>query len=215
MRTSTKLLILGGIVVLIFALAIMKFGRAPKAPESAADPAASESPAVAVAETNHSTFFSRRSGPGTNADLIAIPAAPADLGRDWSDKVDTILASSVPESDKVKQFLEMFPKLPEAGQEAVANHLSNLLPSEDYAQLAKFLTDTSLSTNVLDVLLRDALNRPNHVKLPVLLEVARNPQHPKSAEAKETLAFLLEEDDGDDWAKWQARVDEWLKANPD
>jgi hypothetical protein len=61
----------------------------------------------------------------------------------------------------------------------------------------------------------DALNRPNSLKLPALLEVARTPQHPKAGDAKEVLGFFLETDYGDDWPKWQDKVQAWLKDNPD
>ncbi len=61
----------------------------------------------------------------------------------------------------------------------------------------------------------DVLNRPNSVKLPLLLDLARDPQHPKASEAKDILELFLEEDYGNDWTKWQAKLDQWLKDNPD
>jgi hypothetical protein len=77
------------------------------------------------------------------------------------------------------------------------------------------LADTQLPGEVLEALMGDVLNRPNRLKLPALLEVARTPQHPKASAAREMLGSLLEVDYGDDWAKWQARIEEWLKENPD
>lgn len=78
-----------------------------------------------------------------------------------------------------------------------------------------YLTNADLPENVLDVLLDDVLNRPNSLKLPALLEVARSAQHPKAAEAKDFLELFLEEDYGADWDKWQAGMEQWLKENPD
>jgi len=72
-----------------------------------------------------------------------------------------------------------------------------------------------MSEAVLDVLLADALNRPNSLKLPLLLEVARQPDHPKAGEAKDLLELFLEEDHGKDWGQWQAKLEQWLKDNPD
>jgi len=63
--------------------------------------------------------------------------------------------------------------------------------------------------------LADALNRPNSLKLPSLLDVARDPQNPKAGEAKEVLQLFLDEDYGSDWTTWQAKMDAWLKDNPD
>jgi hypothetical protein len=125
------------------------------------------------------------------------------------------LGSANTDRDKARQMLEMFPQLPADGQEEVARHLSNLVPDRDYGAMRAFLTNASLPAAVLDVLLGDVLNRPNSLKLPALLEVARTPEHPKAGEAKDFLELFLEEDYGNDWEKWQAKMDEWLKANPD
>jgi hypothetical protein len=89
------------------------------------------------------------------------------------------------------------------------------VPDENYAALAGYLADAKLPEDVLDVLMADVLNRPNSLKLPALLEVARDPQHPKAGEAKDLLELFLEEDYGTDWNLWQTKTDEWLKANPD
>jgi len=144
-----------------------------------------------------------------------MPPASAELATHWEEKVDQILSSDSKTSDKAKQMLEMFPRLPEAGQVEVAKHLSNLLPNEDYAPMGKFLANPQLAADVLDTLMADALNRPNGLKLPALLEVARTPQHPKAGDAKEMLGFFLDTDYGDDWPKWQEKLAEWLKENPD
>jgi hypothetical protein len=81
--------------------------------------------------------------------------------------------------------------------------------------MGQLLLDPQLPGDVLDGLMADVLNRPNRLKLPLLLEVARTAPHPKAGEAKEILGLFLEEDYGDDWAKWQAEMEQWLKENPD
>jgi hypothetical protein len=126
-----------------------------------------------------------------------------------------MLASETATDAKARQMLEMFPRLPEAGQVEVAKHLSNLVSDQDYGQLSQLLANPRLPQEVLDTLMADALNRPNSLKLPALLEVARTPQHPKAGDAKEVLGFFLETDYGDDWQKWQDKVQTWLKDNPD
>ena len=91
----------------------------------------------------------------------------------------------------------------------------HLLPDQDYGLMRAYLTNTALPEEVQDVLLDDILNRPNRLKLPSLLDVARTAQHPKAAEAKDFLELFLEEDYGEDWDKWQVQVDQWLVENPD
>jgi len=157
-----------------------------------------------------------KANPATTASVRPQSAmAQTNLIVDWEDKVDQILIADGEAPNKAKQMLEMFPRLPEDGQSEVAQHLSNLVPDEDYASLRKLLTDASLPESVLDVLLADALNRPNSLKLPSLLDVARDPQNPKAGEAKEVLQLFLDEDYGSDWTTWQAKMDAWLKDNPD
>ena len=113
-------------------------------------------------------------------------------------------------------MIQMFPLLPTPeAQEEIAHHISNLTPDENYGPLASFLTNSTLPEAVLDVFTEDVLNRPNSVKLPLLLDIARDPNHPKAGEAKDILELFLEDDYGTDWTKWQARLDQWLKDNPD
>lgn len=148
--------------------------------------------------------------PATNTQATA-----SNVLTNWEDRVDTILGSDADEAEKARQMLEMFPLLPADGQLEVAQHLSNLVTDENYAPLGALLTNAALPEDVLDVLVSDVLNRPNSLKLPVLLDLAQNPQHPKAGEAKDLLELFLEEDYGDNWTAWQSGVQKWLQDNPD
>ena len=121
------------------------------------------------------------------------------------------------ETEKAKQMIAMYPRLPDDGKVEVVQHLSNLLEDKDYKDsgMGDWLKDPATPEDVLDALMADALNRPNATKLPLLLDIAKDPQHPKAEEAKDLLELYLEEDYGSDWSKWQAKTDEWLKQNPD
>ena len=133
---------------------------------------------------------------------------------DWDDKINDILGPEGDEKDKAKKLIELFPHLPPEGQEEVAHHLSNLVADEDYA-LSNFVTNSTLPEAVLDVFVEDVFNRPNAIKLPLLLDIAQDPQHPRAGEAKDVLELFLEEDFGSDWTKWHAKMEQWLKDNPD
>lgn len=141
--------------------------------------------------------------------------AVVNLITNWEERLDDILSGKEKEDEKANQLLEMFPRLSAEGQEEVAQHLSNLVSDEHYPVLGQYLTNSTLPEPVLDVLLADALNRPNTLKLPVLVGVARDPANPKAGEARDLLELYLEEDYGDDWNTWQQKVDQWLKDNPD
>src|SRR6266403_4605950 len=83
----------------------------------------------------------RRMKPGTNGVPAPVSSNATNVTAEWEDKVDQILTTEGKDSDKAKQMLEMFPTLPEDGQEEVAQHLSNLVADEDYAPLGKLLTN--------------------------------------------------------------------------
>lgn len=220
MSKLSKLLVAGAVVGGLALVGFMLSRRDGKAPETDTAPAVSEPATPAPEETNRSTFFARRvsrqpAQTATNGAPMGVTETATNAIAGWEDKMDEILGSASPEPEKARQMLAMFPKLPADGQEEVARHLSNLLPDQDYGLMRGYLTDASLPADVLDVLLDDVLNRPNSLKLPALLDVARSAQHPKAAEAKDFLELLLEEDYGEDWGKWQAKMEEWLKDNPD
>ncbi len=220
MSKLSKLLIAVAIVAGVLLVAIALSRRGSKGPETDPQVSVAEPAPPAPAETSRPPFFTKRPrrqpahrtalGQPVEGSAIATNVIPA-----WEDKLDEILGSTGPEADKARQMLELFPQLPADGQEEVAQHLSNLLSDQDFGLLHAHLTNAALAENVLDVLLDDVLNRPNSLKLPALLDVARSAQHPKAAEAKDFLELFLEEDYGDNWDKWQTRMQEWLKDNPD
>lgn len=220
MSKSSKLLITVGTAAGVVLVAIVLSRWPHNGPESATQVSVSEPAAADTAETSRSPFFTKRvrrhrsQNPAGDGSMGGVSTA-TNLIPAWEDKVDEILGSTNSEPDKAKQMLEMFPQLPADGQEEVAHHLSNLLSDQDYGLMQAYLTNAALPEEVLDVLLGDVLNRPNSLKLPALLAVARTPQHPKAAEAKDFLELFLEEDYGDDWGKWQGSMEQWLKENPD
>jgi hypothetical protein len=222
MNRGSKILAIVAVIagVLILGVVLGWWGsRTPKTP----DPMVAQPnlPVITKADTNrpvnkttriHSPRIRR-----TNASPAQVSANATNVTAEWEDKVDAILTPEGKDVDKAKQLLQLFPTLPEDGKEEVAQHLSNLVADEDYAPLGKLFLDPTLPETVLDVLMADVLNRPNSVKLPTLLEVARNPQHPGASEAKDLLELFLDPDEeyGNDWNKWQAKMDQWLKENPD
>jgi len=190
-------------------------GRAP-----APQPLLSPSPMTETRPTriNDSSFFTR---PGakthaTNVAVAEVSVASTNVVADWEARVDQILSDDSTEVDaKARQMLELLPHLPEAGQVETAQHISNLLADEDYQKFGSYLTNAATPVSVQDVILADVLNRPNEIKLPLLLQTARSPGNAEAAEAREILELYLEEDYGTNWDKWQQEIEKWLKENPD
>lgn len=153
--------------------------------------------------------------PVVQSNAVAQPATNTDTEAEWEDKIDNIIGSDNSDSNKVNQLFALFPTLPPDGQEEVVQHLSNLVDDENYAQLGELLKNDKLPEGVLDELLADALNRPNNLKLPLLLDVASDPNNAKSSEAKDLLELYLGEDYGNDWNTWGTQMTNWLQKNPD
>jgi hypothetical protein len=156
-------------------------------------------PVVPIIHPGNSNALANTSGSDTN----------------WEEKIDDIVGSDDPDTNKVQKLYALFPKLPPDGQEEAAQHLSNLVDDEDYAPLGEMLKNDKLPEGVLDELLADLLNRPNSLKLPLLLDLAGNPNHVKHDESKDLLELYLGEDYGDDWNSWKTHMTNWLQQNPD
>lgn len=148
--------------------------------------------------------------------IAQAPTNPPAASTNWEDTVDDIVGSDDPDTNKVKQLFALFPKLPPDGQEEVAQHLSNLVEDENYGPLGDLLKNDSLPQGVLDELMSDVLNRPNSLKLPMLLDVAQDPNNPEHDEAKDLLELYVGEDpSADNWSRAGTMVTNWLQQNPD
>jgi hypothetical protein len=224
MNEFGKFLKVIGLIIGIFLVGAVIGWLGTRGPQPGSSPTTPAAGSIAVPATTPAaappkpTFLANNLRPLSSVGLqpqTTGTVAAANLVTNWEDRLDEILSGKENEDQKARQMLEMFPRLPADGQEEVAQHLSNLVSDEQYPALGQYLTNTTLPEPVLDVLLSDALNRPNKLKLPVLVEVARDPANPKAGEAKDLLELYLEEDYGADWNTWQLKVEQWLKDNPD
>jgi hypothetical protein len=224
MRNLSKILVGLGVVAAIAGVGILigwlgSRGSAPPVQLPTVQTVVDSSPATrpGTVSTNTSTPTAANSipNPVPAATTTESSAAATNLMADWENRVDEILSADTDNTNKVSQLFELFPHLSEDGQIEVAQHLSNLVPDEDYAPLGQLLQNAKLPEAVLDVLMADALNRPNGVKLPVLLDVAMNPDNAKAGEAKDLLELYLDADYGSDQVKWKNALDKWLQENKD
>jgi len=134
----------------------------------------------------------------------------------WEDAVDDIVGSDDPDTNKVSRLFALFHTLPPDGQEEVVQHLSNLVEDDNYGPLGELLKNGSLPQGVLDELMSDVLNRPNTLKLPMLLAVGQDANNPEHDEAKDLLELYLGDDPStNNWDGAKEKVDSWLKQNPD
>lgn len=169
-------------------------------------------PAPTQEITQTSGVFTNRLSP---AQFTIVTNAVFPNTNAWEEKIDDIIGSDDPDTNKVAKLYALFPTLPPDGQEEVAQHLSNLVDDDDYKPLGDMLKNDKLPEGVLDELLADVLNRPNNMKLPLLLAVASDANHAKHDEAKDLLELYLGEDYGSDWNSWGRHMTNWLQQNPE
>src|SRR5258705_175925 len=138
----------------------------------------------------------------------------------WTAAMDSILRdqSAGPEAlaEKTRRLLELLARLPSALQAEAAQHLVNFATDENPRALLEPLVDTApspdasrtpLAGGAYDILLLGLLQRADKIRLPALLEIARNSEHPRSAQALEYLQFVLETNHGTDWIQCQSSID--------
>ncbi len=145
--------------------------------------------------------------------LLRHPAPqPETLITNWEEEIQEILGSDDEEEAQAKEMLRLFPRLPLEGQVEVVEQVGGLLPDADYGLLAGYATNSTLAEPVLEVLLSGLANRSDPVRLPLLLSIAEDEQHPKSAEARDMLEVLLGQAYGTNWDQWNSLVDQRLSG---
>jgi hypothetical protein len=216
-----------GLAVLVAALGLIRHLLWRPAPTSALEPEPAQTQAALSGQPEPSAPVQAQSNVQIVVpEEVAAPALPflgttstnyvppPPLERiQWEQQIDDILLSEAESADKGRQLLDLFPRLPPEAQIEAAPHLANLTTDEDFVALSPWLTNATTPQAVLEVLVGDLLNRPNRVKLPLLVAIARVHDHPSAAEAKQVLETMLGEDFGDDWLKWEAAVQAWLKEH--
>jgi hypothetical protein len=147
-----------------------------------------------------------------NADPAPSPAATGLAA--WELKIDEALRTQADHSTIAKVLLQQIPYMPPEGQQAAAQHITNLISDKDYLDVIPYVQNSKIGDGFQEIIVSESLNRPNSVKLPVLLASARMPKHPMKETAISILSVLLDQNHGNDWAKWEAAVNEALKQQP-
>jgi len=143
------------------------------------------------------------------------PAPEAD-SRPWEERLDDILVGSaaISANDKSDAILKLMSSAPDDAQVELTQHLINMTQDDHYDGVSGLLTNAATQTGVATVLMNDLLNRHNGLKLPMLLAIARDENHPLKDQAKDMLELFLQADYSTNWDQWQTAVDTWLQQNP-
>jgi len=157
---------------------------------------------------------------------LSVPSDSEISDASWAAAIDTILRdqNAGPEAlaEKTRRLLELLPRLSPVLQAEAAQHLVNFATDENPRALLEPLVDTApspdasrtpLAGGAYDILLLGLLQRADKIRLPALLQIARNSEHPRNAQALEYLQFVLETNHGTDWIQWQSSIDARLKSS--
>jgi hypothetical protein len=193
-------------VLLVLAGALWYLGKSDLPTQAVrVEKAATEGTVVALEEAPPSSL-TPESKPMKTAEAPAknegIPA--------WELKIDDALRSNAEPAAIAQVLLQQVPSIPGEGQLSSARHIVNLMPDKDYLSVLPYVRNTKLDPGFQEVIVAESLNRPDAVKLPLLLAAAQTPNHPMAEIAKSTLAFLLDANFENDWGRWETAVKEAL-----
>lgn len=167
--------------------------------------------------TSDPTPTALRSGPFPRPDpaipRTTSPGAP-EMPAAWDAQRDDILRSSAAPEAKAQRLLTLLPGLSPEDMEEAAQHLANLLPDERFSTAADYLTNPAAPASVRTVLLAELSNRPERIKLPLLLAVARDPENPQAEAAREFLTPYLPANVETNWPAWEEAIHRRLLTMP-
>jgi len=145
---------------------------------------------------------------------VLLPPPPAEESSDWEKQLDDVLLADTDANSKADRILAMIPTAPSNAQVELSQHLVNMVQDDHYDGAGQLLTNPVTPAAVSTVLMNDLLNRNNTLKLPMLLAVARDDDHPLKDQAREMMELLIQEDDGTNWDQWGNSINTWLQNNP-
>jgi hypothetical protein len=144
-----------------------------------------------------------------------IPPLPLQAGElAWEKRLKEILADpGIDDTAKAKRLLDLLPVFPVEGREEAAEEAMARLSDADYRHAQNILVNPATFGLALRVMWTDLMDRPETISLPILLQIARNPQHPFAPQALENLDLLMDAHYGEDWARWDAAIRDKNKAS--
>ena len=141
--------------------------------------------------------------------LRGVPPLELQQGElEWEARVRRIREN--PALDKRAQVTELLRLLsgglPEEALESVAEEAVRGLENKDYAKATGLLLNPQTHGRVHAVLFADLVERPDPIRLPGLLAVAKVQGHPFGKVAAEDLELFLGTNHGGNWARWEEAI---------
>lgn len=135
-------------------------------------------------------------------------------GAPWEKTIDAIAdRTDLSDAGKARFLIQMLPGLPnEAVTKAAEDAVTRLADADYRSVLLPTLTNPKTHGMAMSVLFADLMQRPDSIALPILVSIAEDSKHPYSESARDNLQFLLKQDFGDDWLKWNEAIRVHLRS---
>lgn len=126
----------------------------------------------------------------------------------WEKTIDAVIErTDLSDAVKARSLIQMLPGLPAEVLARAAEEAATRLSDADYTNVLRpTLANPQTHGMAMSVLFADLMQRPGSIALPILASIAQDPKHPYSQNARENLQFLLRQDFGSDWAKWNEAI---------
>jgi len=152
--------------------------------------------------------------PTEAADPGGYPAglAPDVSNTAWEQDLEQIVLGDFDGGNKVGRLSELMKTAPEWGRAEIAQYLAGATPSDQFGPASEVLTNSQQPEAVFRAMWPDLLNRPDPVKLPLLLDIAQNDQHPMQHQAQDMLSYVFSSETATNAGQWQVAVQARLGA---
>jgi hypothetical protein len=178
----------------------------PSRSESLSKPAAPEEiPSTDFAAFSPSPGWQEKPAPQMPSPADEVVEAP------WQQFIQGILMNDGEPALLSGRLAEALPGMPVEGQLEAAQHMVNLLGDEDYSVAANVYFNSAMPEQVRRLVFEDFMNRPNAVKLPLLVKTLRDYAHPMRVESFENLQVFIGRDEGEDPSRWELAVRQALE----
>jgi hypothetical protein len=147
-------------------------------------------------------------------DMPLIPPLPLQTGElAWEASIRSVLSrDKATDAEKAIGLFQLLPGMPAEGAETCAEEAVKRLPNAEYRHAQAAVSNPGTYGLALGVLFSDLMERPDNLRLPTLVTIARNSAHPYAAPAHDNLELLLGQDFGEDWSRWENAVREKIKG---
>jgi len=203
------------VVLLWFLVGFFLLSEMPATPKPQVAPVEKSPPGSRPMAERSSNFLDNlveeSRGRAESANPVEENEEPIPPDEPWQVAINSILSTDAEPVVLSQRLAVALPGMPLEGQLEAAQHMVNLLGDDEYANAENIYFHNGHAEQVRRVIFEDFMNRPNTLKLPLLVRTLREYGHPMRREAIDNLQALLGRNEGEDANRWDFAVREALE----